>query len=139
MTIRAVLDANVFVSAAIQQGPSYRIVNAWLDSRAFELLLSEAVLAEVEDVLTRPRLAKRIAGADARAYVHAIRVAADLVADQASPPAFTRDPDDDYLVALARAHQADVIVSGDKDLLTWTEQQPAVVTPAAFEQMLGPG
>ena len=39
-----------------------------------------------------------------------------------SPPTFTRDPNDNYLIALAREHHADVIVSGDKDLLTWNKQ-----------------
>lgn len=48
----------------------------------------------------------------------------------------TRDPDDDYVVALAREHAADVIVSGDKDLLEWQEQRPPVVTPTEFEEML---
>lgn len=40
------------------------------------------------------------------------------------------------LVALARAHDANFIVTGDKDLLEWEVQQPPVITPAAFETML---
>ncbi len=56
--------------------------------------------------------------------------------DPADFERFTRDPNDDYLVALARLHDADVIVSGDRDLLEWEEQSPPVVTPAAFEAML---
>ena len=96
-------------------------MNAWLESQAFELILSDAVLAEVDDVLARSRLAKWIVGADAHTLVHGIRIVAELVIDPLSPPTFTRDPDDDYLIALAREHHADVIVSGDKDLLTWNE------------------
>lgn len=138
MTIRAVLDANVFVSAAIQRGASYRIVHRWLAGDAFDLTVSEGVLAEVEDVLTRPRLSKRIAVDDALAYVRAIRTLADVVEDAAVVESVTRDPDDDYLVALAREHDADVIVSGDKDLLEWPEQRPPVVAPATFEHMLVP-
>ena len=48
----------------------------------------------------------------------------------------TRDVDDDYLVALARSYGADYIVTGDNDLLDWGEQQPPVITPAAFEELL---
>lgn len=48
MTIRVVLDANVFVSAAIQRGASYRIVQRWLAGDAFDLIVSKGVLAEVE-------------------------------------------------------------------------------------------
>ena len=130
------LDANVFISAAIHRGPSHRIVMAWLESGAFELIVSIGVLTEVADVLARPRLAKRIKHADAQAFLGAIGVVADVVADPVDPASFTRDPDDDYLIALAREHDADIIVSGDKDLLAWTEQRPPVVTPAAFERML---
>lgn len=138
MTIRVVLDANVFVSAAIQRGASYRIVQRWLAGDAFDLVVSKGVLAEVEDVLTRPRLTKRIAVDDALAYVRAIRTLADVVEDAVVIASLTRDPDDDYLVALAREHAADVIVSGDKDLLEWEEQHPPVVTPSTFEHMLTP-
>ena len=138
MTIRVVLDANVFVSSAIQRGASYRIVQSWLAGDAFDLIVSKGVLAEVEDVLTRPRLSKRITVDDALAYVRATRTLADVVEDAVVIEALTRDPDDDYIVALAREHGADVIVSGDKDLLEWQEQRPPVVTPATFEQMLTP-
>jgi hypothetical protein len=44
--------------------------------------------------------------------------------------------DDDYLVALAREHGVDRIVTGDKDLLEREYQQPPVITPAAFEELL---
>ena len=50
--------------------------------------------------------------------------------------AATRDRDDDYLIALAQAHRADFIVTGDRDLLEWADQQPRVITPAAFETLL---
>lgn len=70
--------------------------------------------------------------------MHAIRTLADVVEDAVVIESLTRDPDDYYLVALAREHAADVIVSGDKDLLDWEEQHPPVVTPATFEHMLTP-
>jgi putative PIN family toxin of toxin-antitoxin system len=41
-----------------------------------------------------------------------------LLSDPTGPhPAVCRDPNDDYLVALATAHQANVLVTGDDDLL----------------------
>ncbi len=119
MTIRVVLDANVFVSAAIQRGASSRIVQRWLTGDAFELIVGEGVLAEVEGVLTRPRLTKRISVDDALSYVRAIRTLADVVEDAVVIESLTRDSDDDYIVALAREHGAAVVVSGDKDLLEW--------------------
>lgn len=64
---------------------------------------------------------------------------ADLAPDPVDVESETRDADDDYLIALARAHDANLIVTGDKDLLEWEVQQPPVITPAAFETMLDAG
>ena len=95
------------------------------------------LLVEVTAVLVeRPRLRRWIDLAAARRYVGAIRTMVDLVADPVEIESATRDTSDDYLVALARLNGADLIVSGDKDLLEWPEQDPPVVTPAAFATML---
>ncbi len=131
-----VLDANVLISAGIQAGPSYRIVRAWLDQGHLDVLVCPALLIEVEDVLGRPKLRKRIEPALAELYLATIRRVAETVADPQEIQAATRDPDDDYLVALARTHAADFIVTGDKDLLEWQEQRPPVIAPAAFERLL---
>jgi predicted nucleic acid-binding protein len=58
---RVVLDANVLVSAAIQLGPSHRIVQAWRERRELALVICPLLVDEVEDVLTmRPRLRRWI-------------------------------------------------------------------------------
>ena len=130
------IDANVFVSAAIQRGASYRIVMSWLAGTAeFQLVMCPELLAEVREVLTaRPRLRKWISLEDATQFVDNIATLVDLVDDPVQIRAETRDQDDDYLVALARGHNADVIVSGDNDLLEWEAQDPPVLTPAQFER-----
>lgn len=94
------------------------------------------LLAEIEDVLDRPRLRKRVDPGLAQLYMDTIRRIADVAADPAPIEAATRDADDDYLVALAREHGADWIVTGDKDLLEWDDQTPPAITPAAFEELL---
>ena len=137
MRLRVVLDANVLVSAAIQRGPSHRIVAAWSERREFDLVICPTLVGEVEDVLTlRPRLRRWIDIDLAREYVDVLRTFDGIVPDPTHSPATTRDAEDDYLVALAREHAADVIVSGDKDLLEWIEQRPPVLTPEAFERRL---
>ena len=137
MRLRVVLDANVLVSAAIQRGPSHRIVAAWSERREFDLVICPTLVGEVEDVLTlRPRLRRWIDIDLAREYVDVLRTFDGIVPDPTHSQATTRDAEDDYLVALAREHAADVIVSGDKDLLEWIEQRPPVLTPEAFERRL---
>ncbi|MGB7236971.1 MAG: putative toxin-antitoxin system toxin component, PIN family [Rhodococcus sp. (in: high G+C Gram-positive bacteria)] len=135
--LRVVLDANIFVSAAISIGPSHRILQAALANAGVQALLCPALIAEVESVLSRPRLRRRISAENARVFVDDMTMLLDLVPDPLAAPAVTRDPNDDYLVALAREHGADWIVTGDNDLLEWEDQTPPAITPAAFEALLG--
>lgn len=130
-----VIDANVFVSAAIQRGASHRIIESWLSGTAvFEVVMCPELLGEVREVLTtRPRLRKWISLETATLFVDTIESLVDLVDDPDEVQTETRDPNDDYLIALARTHDVDVIVSGDKDLLEWKSQRPPVMTPAQFE------
>lgn len=64
-----VLDANVLISAVIQAGPPYRIVSRWLDVADLDVVICPAVLAEVEEVLGRPRLQQRIEAELAQLYL----------------------------------------------------------------------
>lgn len=124
-----------FVSAAIQRGASHRIVQSWLTDRAsFDVVMCPALLDEIRDVLTtRPRLRKWISLETTTMFVDTIATLVDLVDDPDGVDAETRDPDDDYLIALARANEVELIVSGDNDLLEWEAQQPPVITPSEFE------
>jgi uncharacterized protein len=134
--LRVVVDANVWVSAAINRGASHRIVQLWLERSPFEVVICPRLLEEVREVLERPRLRRFISEDSARLYVDTIRAAVDLVPDPVDVAAATRDGDDDYLVALAQTERADYIVTGDSDLLEWPEQTPPAITPAQFEAVL---
>ena len=135
MTLRVVLDSNVLVSAAIQRGPSHRLVRTALLNAGFDLIICPMLIDEVEEVLTkRERLRRWIDLDSAREYVDLLKTFHSVAANPAFVVPTTRDLDDDYIVALAREQSADFIVSGDKDLLEWPEQSPPVVTPEAFER-----
>jgi predicted nucleic acid-binding protein len=60
--VLVVIDANVFVSTAIQRGASHRVIEVWLSGRAhFEVVMCPQLLGEIREVLTnRPRLRKWI-------------------------------------------------------------------------------
>lgn len=135
--MRAVLDSNVLISAAITRGPTHRIVVQWLESEPFELIICQAILEEVATVLTeRDQMRRWISVEDARLYLDRLRTTADVRDDPAPGPLLTRDPDDDFIIYLARENHADLIVSGDGDLLDWPEQHPRVMEPAEFERVL---
>ncbi len=83
-------------------------------------------------MLVGPKFTKRPVGAVER-FVAALGAVAEVV--PAAPRPWDRvsvDPDDDYLVALARRARVDALVSGDPDLTALTGVDPPVQTPAAF-------
>ena len=135
--MRAVVDADVLVSAAIGSGAPRRLLDAWSEHRTFDLILCPLLLFEVSTVLLhRPKVSRRINADIANYFLCVLASQAEHNPDPEWAGPITRDPGDDYLVALARDSKAAVIVSGDKDLLMWPEQRPPVVTPAVFEAML---
>jgi predicted nucleic acid-binding protein len=69
------------------------------------------------------------------AYAAAFAARCELHADLPAAQA-TRDPDDDFLVALARAAQADVLVSVDRDLLEAGLDDIVVVPPGELVSRL---
>lgn len=132
--MRVIFDSNVFVSAAIQGGPSHRLIQEWFRTRNPELIACRQLLEEVDEVLTRrPRMRKWISVADAQEFVGVIGQLIELKVDPTEIGEFLRDSADDYLIALAHEHAVQYIVSGDKDLLEWELQQPPITTPASFE------
>jgi len=133
--VRAVLDPNVLISAVLSRGGTPAIVlRAWLDG-AYELVVSPALFAELERVLSYPKIAKRVSAGEARELVDMLRRQAELLDDPDSVPAVrSPDPDDDYLICLAEAGTA-VLVSGDTDLHGLGDHIP-VYTPAAFLTLL---
>jgi uncharacterized protein len=138
--LRAVLDSNVLISAAIARGTTHRIVQDWFERGPFQLILCESILAEVATVLIeRDKMRRWISIEDARLYVERLATTAGVRDDPPEGPPLTRDPDDDFIIYLAREQNADWIISGDGDLLQWPEQEPPVVTPAQFEQTLDEG
>lgn len=139
--MRVVADANIFVSAALGRSPaspSVRIVDAALDGR-IELVMSPALLEEIADVLSRPRIRRRLSAEDAHLFLADVAAQAVMLADPADPPSVCRDPEDDYLVALADAAGADVLVSGDDDLLAVEPSRAGVevLTPRQLIDRLG--
>ena len=134
--IRAVVDPGVLVSGLISpNGVPARIVRFFAEG-AFDLVVSPALLTELEDVVQRPHLVERLPARDADRLLITIRAAAVVVEDPPLLRGVTPDPKDDYLISLARAAGADVIVSGDRHLIGLPSAQPRVLTPRAFVDLL---
>lgn len=119
--MRVVLDTNVVVSGLIWGGKPYQLLQAATDGD-ITLYTSPVLLDELREVLAREHLASRLAKKASPSFVEqAIGFYGELAVVVVSPlatPKASRDPDDDEVLACALAAQADLIVSGDGDLLT---------------------
>jgi putative PIN family toxin of toxin-antitoxin system len=133
--VRAVVDVNVLVSAVLSaKGPSAEILGASRDGQ-FELITSEMLLTELTRTLAYPWIRRRIAPEKAGAYINWIRDHGTLSDDPVDAPRVgSRDPSDDYLLALAIDQRA-YLVTGDQDLLVLDAHLP-ILTPAQFVAQL---
>lgn len=135
--IRAVLDPNILVSALIaRDGPPGRIVRAWSEG-AFEMVISPRLIAELTEVLARPKFKPQASAGRAEAFIAAIAHDAERFEDADDPPGVSPDPDDDYLLALAIAGGAEAVVSEDRHLLELEEPPVPILTARAFVERLG--
>jgi len=128
--MRLVIDTNVFVSAALKQS-SVPALAVKIAAQHDVLLKSAATERQLLDVLARPHLASLIAAATVGwlhgllAHAEAITITEHIVA--------CRDPTDDKFLELAVNGRADIIVSGDADLLALNPfRNIPIITPAAF-------
>jgi uncharacterized protein len=102
-----------------------------MESGRLELITSPELIAEFLDVARRPRIRPLLAPVDPDQIAELLRLTT-LVA--AGPPvSVCRDPSDDYLLALAKASHADVLVSRDEDLLVLGKyEQTEIIHVAEF-------
>jgi putative PIN family toxin of toxin-antitoxin system len=121
--VRAALDVNILVSALLSpRGAPAQLLTRWVAGE-FELIVSDALLTELERTLTYPKLRSRVPPSEAKRFVDGLRRSAQLVPDVEEPPTRSADPGDDYLLALAEKASA-VLVSGDRHLLDLSDRLP---------------
>jgi len=131
--VRIVLDTNIVLSALLWRGTPYRLFDAIRQQPDVQLYSSATLLAELADVLTRPSPTKQLAtiGKTAREVTADYLAVVEIVAPATLSAPVSRDPDDDQVLACALAAQADLIVSGDGDLLTLKSFQGVPIVTAA--------
>jgi uncharacterized protein len=111
--MRLILDTNVLVAAMLAlDGPPHLLFDGFLNDR-FTLITSDAQLEEFSRVTRYPGIRGRIHRSQAGRMVNALRSLSVLL-EQLPTARVSRDPHDDYVVAMAEAGEADYLVTGDK-------------------------
>lgn len=101
------------------------------------MLVSPTLIAELTDVLGREKFAAHAEEGRASAFIAVLLDRAERVKDATPGALKTADADDDYLLALAQANDADAVVSGDGHLLSVTSSGLPVPTPRELADRLG--
>ena len=130
--MKCVTDTNVVVSGLLWLGNPGRLLEAAATGR-ITLFTSPALVAELRSTLSYDRLVPRIvrSGLTLEELLARYLNAAIVVNPVTVPRVVADDADDDQVLACALAAQADLIVSGDSDLLALREYQGIRIVDAA--------
>jgi putative PIN family toxin of toxin-antitoxin system len=131
--LRILTDTNVLVSALATRGLSADLLQIIIAEH--ELLCAEVVLVELERILTRKLKVPQPA---VDQQISALRRYTTIPAPHDPRPYLVREPDDSFVLASALLGQADVLVTGDKDLLSIKDEvrELAIMDPRALWQLL---
>jgi putative PIN family toxin of toxin-antitoxin system len=126
----AVLDSSVIVSAFLSgAGASAEILRLWRKERAFQIILSDPILAEAIRVLLEHDIADSIV----EDFVAALHLLALVTDNLYVVRRVEQDPSDDVFLATALEGQADYIVTLDRHLLSLKQYHGIqIVRPASF-------
>lgn len=128
--MRLILDTNILIAALITKGsPPDLLYEAWRDGR-FALVTSDVQIDEIRRVTRREAVRLRIHPAEAGRMVGDLRRLA-LSLTQLPVVEVSRDPYDNFLLAMAQVANAELLVTGDKrDLLTLTRHRGTRIVTA---------
>jgi putative PIN family toxin of toxin-antitoxin system len=131
MSARIVIDTNVYVSRALRRGsvPEKAVDKAWLEATT---LFFDATWIELQTVLKRAKFAPYIQPGTLGPYLIKVRKNSSFIPILV-PIRGCRDPRDDKFLEVAVHGRADVIVTGDTDLLALHPFRGiAILTPAEY-------
>ena len=133
--MRVCLDTNVLVAAFATRGLCADVLRTVLAEH--DLVIGEVIRTE----LRRTLAAKLKLPADRIDAVEAVLSTVPIIPKPAEPSALAiRDPADRWILATAIAGAADVLVTGDRDLLVVAAGSPIpILEPRAFWELLRAG
>ncbi len=132
---RLVIASNVWIAALLApKGTARRLIDAVLE-REFTVLMSEATFTELVERLNRPKFDRYRDNGAWDLFLSELVELASWHEDSESATGVCRDVDDDKFLSLAVTGEADVLITGDGDLLELASYSGIpVMTPAQVMQ-----
>ena len=125
--MRVVIDTNVWVSRLLL-GNSVAALTVDKALREHEVVVSEALIEELADVLARGKFDKYVSIEDREGFVRRVLQVA-TVAPVLSEVTDCREPKDNHLLALALDSETKCLVSGDRDLIALNPWRGVAIIP----------
>jgi uncharacterized protein len=133
---KIVIDTNVVVSSLIQRGFPNLIISELFIEQKIQLCISDELLAEYYDVLSRPKFSKF---PDFFARAEALLVDIETNAKKYTPKielTIITDDDDNMILELADECEADFIITGNtNDFIFPNYKQTKIVTPKEYWEL----
>jgi putative PIN family toxin of toxin-antitoxin system len=130
--VRVFLDTNVLVSAFATRGLCADVMRQVLAEH--ELVIGEVVLRELRKAL---RVKLKLPPATVTAIEELLRESEVIPRPRTPSELEVRDPDDRWVLTSAIAGRADVLVTGDRDLLEVAARSPVrIIDPRGFWTLL---
>lgn len=117
--IRVVFDTNIVISGRLWSGAPKQALHL-ADTGRVKMFISEEMIDELRDVISRPKFANRLnlLSKTAEQVVIDHLQTAEIIEVNLVPSVVKADPDDNKIVACAVAADARYLVSGDPHLLS---------------------
>jgi len=133
--VRVVFDTNVLVAAFAADGLCAKLLRR-ANKHEFILLVCPVILEEFRGALKKTLDATEEEIGKALALLRGVSVMAGESQPTVKPARIVRNPDDDLILFCAVAAEADLLVTGDKDLLEIEEHgKIKILDPRGFEML----
>ena len=132
--MKVVIDTNIWISFLLGKLLS-NLVTLILNNN-INIVTSKEQIAELLDVVNKPKLKKYISNYDLQKLYYFITKYSEFV-ELENTVKVCRDPKDNYLIEIAQKGNADFLVTGDNDLLELNPyNQTKIITYAGFKIIL---
>jgi len=135
LPLKLVIDTNVVVSGALKPNGLERTALVFALTRPATLFVSEEILAEYKEVLSRPEL--RISANERKKLLNVISEHSRMVVPERKL-AVCRDPDDDIFLECAETARADYMITGNQKHFPAYWQATKIINARELLEIISP-